>query len=161
MMLRVLLAGLLLGSLAGFTACKKKHKPSLDEECKGISCFIYYRNLAFRLVNRETGDDLLFGPHASIPPDSVELFADEQLHNRLFKRVVTDTAAGNTYLLNPLIPEVAYLRIARPGAAVTVDKLQMDFIGVDCCSARVKTLSLNGQPVCTSCANIINIPIPK
>lgn len=83
------------------------------------------------------------------------------LRNRLGKRIVTDTAAGDTYLLNPLIPQVAYLRIVHPGAAATVDKLQMDFIGVDCCSARVKTLSLNGQPVCTSCANIINILVPK
>ena len=137
-----------------FVACKKSNNascPDTDEDCSGVACLIHNYYFYFRLIDKTSGEDLVFGSHPRYTAADVSLFSDA---DRNFPIPIIEDAGHQYFKVSVAQPEM-YLVIAGSG----VYKLNVDFKLVDCCTSRVKNLSIDGRTICTCCSNAIELPV--
>ncbi len=127
-------------------SCKE---PELD--CTNIKCFAYYTYFDFRLVDKTTGADLVFGSDPRYSASDIQLFADPALTSRI---ALTADNAQKLFRVQFAQSEM-YLVVK----STQLYKMNAEFRAIDCCSGRVKTLSVNSQAVCTCCGDAIQIGI--
>lgn len=135
-----------------FLGCKKNKntacpEPSLD--CTGVSCLLTNYNFNFRLVDKTTGADLVFGSSPRYAISDIQLYSDKTYSQSI------PLSADNTQKLfkTGFAMEKMFLVIA----GTTAYTLSADFKPVTCCSLTVKNLDVNGQEVCTCCGDAIEI----
>lgn len=135
-----------------FWGCKKNKnntcpEPNLD--CTGVSCLLTNYNFNFRVVDKITGTDLVFGPSPRYNTSDIKLYKDKTLTQPL------SLSIDNTQKLfkTSFASQKMFLVIA---GATTYD-LSADFKQVDCCTYTIKNLTENGQEVCTCCGDAIQI----
>ncbi|HMU45441.1 MAG TPA: hypothetical protein PKC72_03685 [Chitinophagaceae bacterium] len=135
-------------------SCDKKtpsNCPEPELDCTTVRCLIYNYNFDFRIVDKNTGADLVFGTSPRYTESDVALFLDAA--QTIPVSLTSD--AGQKIFSTSQANEVMYLVIA----GTTSYKITVDFKKVNCCLSRVKNLSVNGKTVCTCCADAIEVPV--
>ncbi|MEZ2441974.1 hypothetical protein AB6805_09655 [Chitinophaga sp. RCC_12] len=122
-----------------FTACTTS---SEKNPCEGIVCDYMAPACKFKLVEAGTGRDLVYGPYARIPVDSIKILMQD---TTIKVKQVIDTPS-NTALLYFYVLGPQTLRVGRP-AKVTLDKLTFLSRSVGCCGTELYSLQLNDNPV--------------
>ncbi|MBO9729144.1 MAG: hypothetical protein J7623_10960 [Chitinophaga sp.] len=132
---------LFLTGLTLFASCCPVPK---KEDCKDAVCPMVYSppTYAFKLIDPATGHDLVYGPYAQIPLDSIKI----QMTNAI-KQVgqIIDTP-HQTAVLTFYVEGPEILRVGRPGL-VKLDKLNFTTRPKNCCFKEVASLSMNDSPV--------------
>jgi hypothetical protein len=123
-------------------ACQGKEK----DPCDGVICDYMPYVLKFNLIEPGTGHDLVYGPHARIPLDSIKV----QMQDTAMKvKQVIDTPHNSAFLYF-IVMGPASLRIGKAGK-VTLDKMTFMTRPVGCCGSEIYSMQLNDNPV----------PVPK
>ena len=123
-----------------FAACKSSKK---DTPCDGIMCDSPIQlACVFKLVDPVTGRDLVYGPDARIPLDSIKIeMRDTTMPVKQWLDSSKTKAVMIFYLAGP-----QSLRVGRPGK-FTLDKLHFQVKSVNCCGSEIASLQLNDNPV--------------
>lgn len=130
---------LLIAGLFLFAACKSS---SEKNPCEGIMCDYMAPVCKFRLVAPGTSHDLVYGPYARIPLDSIKIqMQDTTIQVKQVIDTPNNTALLYFYLLGP-----QSLRVGTPDKA-TLDKLNFLTRSVGCCGTEIYSLRLNDNPV--------------
>ncbi len=137
-----------------FTGCKKSKntactEPSLD--CTGVSCLLTNYNFNFRVVDKATGADLVFGTNPRYNTADIKLYSDKALTQPI--PISIDNA--QKLFTTSFAREKMFLAIA----GTTTYDLSADFKQIDCCTFTIKNLTENGQQVCTCCGDAIEVKI--
>ena len=134
-------------------SCKKSKSqcdgPDLD--CSSIRCIAHWDNFTFRLIDKTTGADLVFGANPKYTASDIKLYSDV---GRTFPIQFQLDNNTSTILVMSARQEM-YLEIK----GTDVYKLTADFISQDCCNSRVRTLWQDGQMVCSCCQEAIPLSI--
>jgi hypothetical protein len=138
---------ILLLAVTSLFACKKSK--SDDQGCD-VMCVMHHYMFNFRLVDKTTGADLVFGSNPRYNTSDVKLFFDAA---GVHPVPVTDDATAKAFKTF-MGREVMYLKVG-----ATTYKLDATYRGLDCCSSIVETLKIDAVSVCTHCNDIINIPV--
>ena len=123
--------------------------PNLD--CSNIRCLAHFDFFDFRVVDKTTGEDLVFGPSPRYNTNDIKLFFDQA--RTLPMHIQFDQAKKNIQTADA--KEVMYLEVK----GNSVYKLETVFKLNDCCSNRVKTVWLNGRMLCSCCQDVVALPI--
>ena len=139
-------------SILFFSTCRKAktcEEPRLD--CQAIQCIAYWSYFDFRLIDRVSGEDLVFSTNPRYSNNDIKLFADaartvpiQYTIDHSGKILQTIHAKGEMYL------EIK---------GTDIYKLTADFKAKDCCSNEVKNLWLDGQMVCSCCSGAVYLSI--
>jgi hypothetical protein len=105
----------------------------------------------FKLVDKTSGEDLVFGVNPRYALSDIKIFYDS---GRTIPLNFTADNAAKKFATGFTRPEM-YLEIK----GTTVYKLAAEFKANDCCSNRVKSLTVDNKPVCTCCGDVIAIPV--
>jgi len=134
-------------------SCNKSRNQCVeaDLDCSTIRCIAQWDNFDFRLIEKATGTDLVFGANPKYTANDIKLYFDVgrtipiqyQLDNNS-KTIKVMTAKHEMYL------EIK---------GTDVYKLTTEFRAETCCSSRVKTLWQDGQMVCSCCSDAISLSI--
>lgn len=123
-------------------------EPDLD--CTGIRCAAFHSIFEFRLVNL-AGNDPVFGSNPVYNTSEIKLFEDESRTKPI--NLNADPGRKSFITLNGL--RDMYLEIG----GTDVYKLSATYRTKDCCTNQLKTLSVDGQMVCTCCTDITPVTI--
>jgi hypothetical protein len=132
--------------------CKKTKNSNCDDRdlmCGDINCLVMNYTFDFRIIDKASGADLVFGSNPRYTAADIKLYQDAAATIPINlvvdqSRSLFHTMAGRNTM---------YLRIGRG----IVLKLDADYKAVACCENRVKNLKVQGQDVCTCCADVIAI----
>ena len=134
-------------------SCKKSRNQCVepDLDCSSIRCIAHWDNFTFRLMDKTTGTDLVFGVNPKYTANDIRLYYDVgrtvpiqfQLDNNN-KTILVKTAKQEMYL------EIK---------GTDVYKLTTEFRTETCCSNTVKTLWQDGLMVCSCCPDTISLLI--
>lgn len=130
---------MLILSVALLTAC------SLSKDkgpCDGIICDNGPLTFYFKLVDPDTGHDLVYGDHATIPLDSVKNHAMDTL---LRVKQVIDPVRKRAYMIFMMTGGPQWLRIGTPGKAIQY-KVDVKTKSAGCCGSLVSDVLLNDHP---------------
>src|SRR5688572_9541233 len=146
-----IISTLLLVLLLSVSCHKSKNceEPNLD--CSTVRCFAFWYYFDFRVVDKNTGTDLVFGTNSRYTINDIKLFSDAALSVPISLTVdntkqifQTDVAASEMWLqIN----------------GTDVYKLNANFMTVTCCSQRVKILMSDDRVVCSCCSEAIAVPV--
>ena len=135
-----------------FSACKKtKNCEGPDLDCSAIQCIVYWSYFDFRLIDKVTGEDLVFSVNPRYSNNDIKLFADAARSVPI--QYTIDNSRKILQTMNA--KEEMYLEIK----GTDVYKLTADFKVIDCCSNTVKDLWLDGQMICSCCTGAISLTI--
>lgn len=136
------------------SSCKKPKAvncPEPELNCSAILCIAHWDYFDFKLTDKVSGEDLVFGSNPRYTVSDVKLFLDATLTmpvgitaNMANKKFQCMSARGEMYL------EIK---------GTIVYKLNAGFKALDCCSSIVKSLVVNSILVCDCCSGIINVPV--
>ncbi|MDR6565860.1 hypothetical protein [Chitinophaga ginsengisegetis] len=126
-------------SILLFAACTTS---SEKNPCEGVVCDYMAPVCKFKLVEPGTGRDLVYGPYARIPLDSIKILMQDTI---IQVKQVIDTPR-NTAVLYFYVIGPQTLRVGRP-AKTTLDKLNFLTRSVGCCGTEIYSLQLNDNPV--------------
>lgn len=132
-------------------SCKKSktcEEPQLD--CSGIRCIANLNYFTFRLIN-SSGDDVVFGTNPKYTSADIKLYSDVA---RAIPIQITFDASVKKIETNSAKEEM-YLQIS----GGNVYKLSATFMKKECCSNTVKTLSQDGNSVCSCCGTSIPLVV--
>jgi hypothetical protein len=135
-------------------SCKKTTRNNCadtEANCKTVLCFTHNYYFDFRVVDKVTGADLVFGTNPRYAAGDIRLFYDAAATMPI--QLVVDNSAKTFRTL--FAREKMYLVVA--GTATY--KLDAAFRLVDCCSSRVRQLEIEGLTVCACCSDIIPVAI--
>ena len=150
MIMRILLITFLISTL--FLSCDKSEDcDDIKEDCSTIRCIAFWAYFDFKLVDKLTGIDLISGSNPRYVLNDIKLYFDAAKTAAI--PYTFDAAKKSIHLMTAR--EEMYLELK----GVTVYKLQVEFRSTSCCSVIVKTLTLDGQAICTCCKEVIEIPI--
>ena len=141
--------------LSGLSLSCKKTKSSACPEpvlnCAGVNCILYNYYFDFRLIDKTTGADLVFGSNPRYSTGDIVLYQD------MAQTTPIILIADNSQRLfrTNFAKEEMYLVVA----GATTYKITVEFKAVDCCSSRVKNLSIDNQSLCTCCPDGIGVPV--
>ena len=134
-------------------SCNKESDKNCGDpvpDCTGIQCFVNTYNFQFRIVDKNTGSDLVFGNNPRYTINDVHLFADAA-----HSTPIGLTADGNEKLFRTLDARTQmYLAVGTGNYLVTAS-----FRTLDCCTFIVKDLRLDNQSVCTCCTSVIALGV--
>jgi len=137
------------------SSCKKSKtetgscsEPQLD--CSTILCIAHWNNFDFKLSDKASGTDLVFGSNPRYTTSEVKLFANAA---RTIEIGITADMANKKFQCMTAINEM-YLEVKG-----TVYNLTATFRKIDCCVSRVKSISIKGTLICDCCPNIVNVPV--
>lgn len=139
---------ILLLAVTSLFACKKSNGD--DEQACEYVCIVHHYNFDFRLVDKNTGADLVFGANPRYSTADIKLFYDAAGAYPINIAANTSARAFGTFLGT----QTMYLKVG-----TTTYKLDATYRGLDCCSSIVETLKIDGVNVCTHCSAIIEIPV--
>jgi len=147
--MRIALTLLLFVSLG--IACKKSNNcEGSNRDCSDTMCIAFWSYFEFKLTDKTTGADLVFGPNPKYTTSDIKLYYDAA---RTFSiGVLVDNS--NRFLVMDAHEEM-YLEIK----GTDIYKLTAEFRDESCCSRRVKTLWRDGQMVCSCCPDAISLSI--
>lgn len=135
--------------------CKKNSTTSscddADVNCTGVTCLIQQYLFDFRIIDKISGNDLVFGPSPRYTAGDVKLYADAALTNEI---QITADVSGKSFHSFQSKPQM-YLVIASASTYI----LNADFKKIDCCTDRIKNLKSDGLVVCTCCDDIVSIMV--
>ena len=140
--------------ILSFFSCSKSDSKNCDGpvlDCSSIRCLMIAYNFDFKLTERITGADLVFGSNPRYTINDIELYADLSRTTRL-PLTFDDT---NKIINTMMAKDEMYLVIKN----TDVYKLTAEFKTETCCSNRVKSLSVDGQLVCSCCNDAISFSI--
>ncbi len=120
-----------------------------DPDCSGVRCLAHFDYFEFRLLDKLTGEDLVYSANPKFSVDDIKLFADAAKSTLL---TLTADAEKKSFSTGDARSGM-YLEIG----GTDVYNLTASFMVNDCCSNRVKALSIDNEPVCTCCAPVISI----
>lgn len=134
-------------------SCNKQSKncegPNLD--CSTIRCVAFLSYFEFKLTDKSTGQDLIFGSNPRYTAADVKLYADIGRARSLMLNF-----DSNKKLIQTMMAEdEMYLEIK----GTDVYKLTTTFKSNDCCSNRVGVLWQDGQKVCSCCPDAITVAV--
>ena len=136
-------------------ACKKNSTSSscddADINCTGVTCLIQQYLFDFRIVDKITGTDLVFGSSPRYTTGDIKLYADVALTSEI--QITADVSSKSFHAIQAK-PQM-YLVIA----STSTYTLSVDFKKIDCCTDRIKNLKSDGQVVCTCCGDIVSIKV--
>ena len=137
-----------------FFSCNKTKSENCDGpelDCSAIRCLMHDLNFDFRLTDKSTGADLVFGTNPRYTDADIKLYSDiaRMAPLTLFfdtsKKMIQTVNASNEM----------YLVIKN----TDVYKLAAEFRSESCCSSRVKTLSVDARSICTCCSDAISFSV--
>jgi hypothetical protein len=135
-----------------FSSCRKAKTcegPNMD--CKNVLCIAYWYYFDFRLIDKISGEDLVFSANPRYSNNDIKLFADAA---RTVPIQYTIDYAGKV-LHTMTAKEEMYLEIK----GTDVYKLTASFRPKDCCASTVKDLWLDGQVICSCCTGAASLSI--
>ena len=115
------------------------------------TCFAYWEYFTFRLMDKTTGADLVFGANPKYTANDIKLYSDV---GRTFPMHFDLDNDKKTVLVMSARREM-YLEIK----GTDIYKLTVEFREESCCSSRVRTLWQEGQMVCSCCPDAISLLI--
>lgn len=135
-------------------SCKKSANSNCDDvECKSVvQCLVFWSYFEFRLTDKHTGEDLVFGNNPRYQLSDIKIFYDAA-RTLPINNLHTDNAARKITVMTAR-PEM-YLEIK----GTDVYKLTAEFKGAGCCASRVKNLWQDGKMVCSCCNDIITLAV--
>lgn len=135
-------------------ACKKNNSGGCPEpalNCTGINCLLYNYIFDFRITDKNTGTDLVFGSNPRYTTSDVKLYNDAAQSSEI--PLTIDNTAG--VFKTQLAAQEMYLVVA----GTDIYKLDATFKAVDCCSSKIKDLTMGTTNICTCCGDVIAIPV--
>lgn len=148
--MRILFFILLFSS--SFLSCEKEETcKDLNLDCSNISCFAFWSYFEFKLVDKTTGSDLIFGTNPRYSFNDIKLFADAA---KTIPLNLTKDDSKN-WLQTMTARAEMFLEIK----GTETYKLSAEFSANDCCSNHVKSLVIDGFVICTCCTEVIPIPV--
>lgn len=148
--MRIILV-LLIFCLLSLSCHKSQNCEEPNMDCSTVRCFALIINFDFRLVDKNTGTDLVFGTNPRYTIHDIRLFSDAALSATIPLTVDSTKKIFQTSFASSEM----WLEIN----GANVYKLNADFITVTCCSQKVKNLSLDGRMICTCCSDAIDVPV--
>lgn len=136
----------------GFSCKKSKNQcnePDLD--CSSIRCIAHWNNFSFKLMDKTTGADLVFGTNPRYTSSDIKLYYDV---GRVYPLTLQIDHTSKTISTMTAKPEM-FLEIK----GTDIYKLTAEFREETCCSDRVTTLWQDGQMVCSCCPDAISLLI--
>ena len=136
----------------GFSCKKSKNQcnePDLD--CSSIRCIAHWNNFSFKLMDKTTGADLVFGTNPRYTSSDIKLYYDV---GRVYPLTLQIDHTSKTISTMTAKPEM-FLEIK----GTDIYKLTAEFREETCCSDRVTTLRQDGQMVCSCCPDAISLLI--
>lgn len=133
-------------------SCRKSktcEEPKPD--CSTIHCIAHFDYFEFRLLDKETGEDLVFSSNPRYITSEIKLFADPGKTMPLSLTADSDRKTFKTGQAR----ENMWLELE----GSQVFKLTVSFMINDCCSNRVKSITIDGKTVCSCCDQIIPIKV--
>lgn len=134
-------------AITSLFACKKSK--SDDQGCDYV-CVMHHYQFNFRLVDKTTGADLVFGNNPRYNAADIKLFFDAAGTYPINVMANTTTKSFETIFGK----QTMYLKVG-----ATSYKLDATYRFYDCCASVVETLKTDGVSVCTHCNEIIEIPV--
>ena len=148
--MRFLLKAFLISIL--FLSCDKSETCNdFKEDCSTIRCFAFWSYFDFKLVDKVTGADLVSGSNPRYNLTDIKLYFDAA-KTAVIPYTFDDTKKSFHVMT---AREEMYLEIK----GANVYKLLVEFRSTSCCSVIVKTLTIDGQAICTCCKEVIEIPV--
>lgn len=120
-------------------------------ECGDVRCIVINNYLDFRLVDNTSGADLLFGESPRYSISDVALYADAAR-----TQPIALTSDPSAKLLKTAFAQGEMTLVIGGTASY---KITADFKKLECCSNRVKNLSVDGRSVCVCCSDAVAIPV--
>lgn len=129
-----------------FSCSKSESKKCLEFEgdCSRVRCIAHWDYFYFKLFDKTSGADLIFGANPRYTPNDIMLYFDAA--RTITLPITIDTP--NKRLYTRVAEEEMYLSVKN----TDVYKLTAEFRGLSCCSAGVENLWMDGQSVCTCCS---------
>ena len=139
-------------SILLFTSCRKAktcEEPRLD--CQGIQCIVYWYYFDFRLIDKVSGEDLVFSTNPRYSGNDIKLFSD------VARTVPIQYTIDNSRKILQVAKANGEMYLEITGTDVY--KLTASFRSIDCCSNTVKDLWSDGQMICSCCTAAASLPI--
>jgi hypothetical protein len=134
-------------------SCKKARNNKCDPpelNCADIMCITHNYTFGFRIVDKETGADLVFGSNPRYTTSDIKLYSDASATIPIPLFVDSPNKAIRTSFARPKM----YMTLGA-GSPIMLDA---EFAAVACCASRVQSLKVAGQSICTCCSDVILIP---
>lgn len=139
----------------GFSCKKSKTNNDCDRlapDCSLFECIAHWDNFNFKLIDKTTGQDLVFGPNPRYTVSDVKIYFDAaRVHPMQYLRA--DSANKKFNVMTGR--KEMYLEVK----GTDVYKLTAEFRFESCCTSIVKNLWQDGSPICTCCADVIQLPV--
>jgi hypothetical protein len=135
-------------------SCKKKtdnNCADADLDCSAINCFLITYDLKFRVTDKITGADLVFGTNPRYTTGDIKLYYDAAAIHPINLQI-----DANAKLFSTVMARNEMWLVIKGG---TPYKLNASFRVVGCCSQVLRSLNINGQSLCTCCGDSVNIPV--
>jgi hypothetical protein len=133
-------------------SCKRSGNcDELHLDCSSRECVAYWEYFRFRLIDKTTGADLVFGANPTYTANDIKLYSDV---GRTFS-IHFDLDNNKKTILVMSARQEMYLEIK----GTDIYKLTAEFREESCCSSRVRTLWQDGQMVCSCCPDVISLLI--
>ena len=135
-------------------SCKKSKTANCSEpdlDCSSVLCIAHWNYFEFKLTDKKSGTDLVFGSNPRYTTADIKLFLDA---SRTMPVNINADMTNKKFTCMSARNEM-YLEIK----GTSVYKLNAGFKAVDCCSDRVKSLQINGTVICDCCPDIVNVPV--
>jgi len=148
-MKKVLAAAVII--LISFACHKSKNCEGPDLDCSSIRCIAHWYYFDFKLVDKTTGVDIVFGSNPKYTTSDIKLFFDAARTNAI---ALTADNANKKFSTMTAKSEM-YLEIK----GTDVYKLTAEFRDNDCCSSSIKVLWQDGAMICSCCNDVIPIGV--
>lgn len=139
-------------SILLFSSCRKAktcEEPKLD--CSAVLCIAYWSYFDFRLIDKVSGQDLVFSTNPRYTNNDIKLFSD--VARTVPLQYTVDSS--KKILQTMSAKEEMYLEIK----GTDIYKLTAVFRSKDCCSNTVKVLWLDGRMICSCCSGAVSLSI--
>ena len=134
-------------------SCNKSRNQCVeaDLDCSTIRCIAHWDNFTFRLMDKTTGTDLVFGANPKYTANDIKLYSDV---GRAFS-IHFDLDYNSRTILVMSARQEMYLEIK----GADIYKLTAQFREESCCNSRVRTLWRDGQMICSCCPDAISLSV--
>lgn len=135
-----------------FSSCRKtKTCEGPDLDCKTVLCFAYWNYFDFRLIDKISGEDLVFSANPRYSNNEIKLFAD--VARSVPIQYTIDNNGKFFHVMNA--KQEMYLEIK----GTDVYELTASFKPIECCASTINDLWLDGQMICSCCTGTASLSI--
>ena len=137
-----------------FFSCKKNKDVAYNcpnnLKCGNIQCIAFWSNFNFTIIDKATGNDLIFGNNPSIPTSDIKLFYKANTQNEISK--ITDVASKSLRIITAR--DTMALQIKNEPLKTITVKL---FCPKDCCSQTAVEIIYDGEMLTAGDNNIFRL----